>query len=1151
MVDLAEDLVYLLINLLSDRDTLTSDGASPESSLPTVRKEIAHSLCFKPLSYSDLTARLTERVQDHAKLQETLEAMTKYRPPEGLHDTGLFELKDEYLNELDPYNSHFSKNQRDEAENIYKKWLGKQLKKDPDDVVLEPKLHTITSQGYVKLSAVCASILFSEVIFRSLVFVAEGYKSRAGVTATKAESFLQIVLQLALIATLEDHSDEDSMGSEHSSFVYKACIYSFPNKMSLPQTLVSVLHRIWLMDDYSACRSKIRHILRIFNQKRPTCFAAATKDLVFPAGRFDTESPANIESELEAKRLVNQKRNKRALDRLKEQQREFMEKQGGFDWNDKAKDTPDAELPSSTETRAWNFPSGLCIQCREDTSDAKLYGTFAMITDGHLFRETQPEQADFVQEVLAVPQDLDRTLKRDRPFGVAGGNNKLVSQMDSVGNEVQVVRQGISKGWPKGATAKGPLTSSCGHIMHFGCFEHYYQSVLRRHAQQVARQHPERVTAQEFVCPLCKALANTFLPIVWKSTEQSYPATLSAQTPYAQFVDEGLNDIVRSMNSVGQKTLLERRHELHQQNLATFANNPLKVALQRSQADDLETTSIAAWSEDPELAPISELAGVYLRLKGPLNILARVTQPGVFPAKFHDREEPNSFHLLLNTLANTIAATEIAFRGREAEFGTTSLSGIPQQTLSHLQILSSTVKSYAAMSHVILRGGVDEHFKQVHDSMFQKLFAGHHEDETLERIFLDNMHQPLLRVDSFTYLVHATMVLCPLWKIDYRHMLQIALTSEIVRVIVAYGHDSGGLTGAAQDLKVQHTEVEVSALRRVLGWLEDRFQKSTTPEAVAFGIFESTIDANGLVALMRIIDRYALAFLRKAAMFFHVALGVDFPTTAGSEASLPELARLLHYMQLPSIVEILGDLTEFSASGVQRLVSCWLDDLIRFRNEELNPPDEVLRYEFDVRGHEMVIPRIKSLGIRLLHPAPLELIGLPKYYDVLLELTSRRRCPNTGKELSDPALCLFCGDIVCAQSVCCQSPDNRGGCNAHVERCSAPIGMFLFVRKCNVVLLHAMRDPNQSQSSSAVLMGNNLIRRNSDTPPLGSFFPAPYLTKHGETDGGLRNKHQLMLSQMRYDRMLRDAWLMVNGNVWSAIARKLEGEVNSGGWETL
>ncbi|ETN39410.1 uncharacterized protein HMPREF1541_05633 [Cyphellophora europaea CBS 101466] len=1160
MVDLAEDLIYLLINLLSDRDTLTSVTGSPDSSLNTVRKEIAHSLCFKPLSYSDLTARLTERVQDHEKLQEILESMTKYRPPEGLHDTGLFELREEYLQELDPYNSHFSKNQRDEAENIYKKWLGKKLKKDPEDVVLEPKLHKITSEGYQELPGVCQTNLFGEIIFRSLMFVADGYTTRTGVSATRAESFLQIVLQLALIATLEDKSSEDTLGSERSSFVYNSGLSSYPDEYDVPSTVVKVMHRIWGMDEYSACRSKIRHILRLFNQKRPGAFSVATQGLDFPSGRFDTASPANFENELEEKKKASAERKARVMASFQQQQQSFMDQQGRFDWDDEELDSPDAELPSSTESRTWKFPSGLCIQCREDTSDGRLYGTFAMITDGHLLRETDLGESDFVREVLATPKDLDRNLNRDGPFGVAGNNQQMVSQMDSAGNEVKVGRQGISKGWPKDATAKGPLTSSCGHIMHFSCFENYYQSVLRRHAQQVARQHPERVTAQEFVCPLCKALANAFLPIVWKSTEQSYPATLETKLTYSQFMGEELPSLEHFAN-VNDEGFTRRATEVHKQNLSSFANSALESAIERSRVGDADSPLMAGSSERPELAPISELASVYLRLKGPLNILSRVTQPGIFPAKFHDGEQPNSFHLLLSSLANTISATEIAHRGREAEFGTTLLSGVPQQTLSHLQILASTVRSYAATCHVLIRGAIDEHFQQVYLSLFQKLFAHPQlgQDSThLDTIFLDNFSHPLLLVDPFSYLVDASLVLCPLLQIDQRHMLQLALTAEILRVVIAYAHDFDGLLAIVKETSdeafADRDETELGTYKQCLTWIEVQLLSASHPsgpETERFQKFKDSVDANGLTALARVVEKYALTFLRKAAIFFHVALGVDFPTTAGSEASLPELSRLQHFLQLPSITDILGELTEFAPSGgVKKLVSCWLADLSTYRQNERQQSELSPRYAFDVRGQSLTMSRQSSFGIRVLHPAPLELIGLPKYYDVLLEISSRKRCPNTGKELVDPALCLFCGDIFCSQSVCCQTKDGRGGCNAHVEKCSAPVGMFLFIRKCNVVLLHVMRDPNQSPPASTVALGS-LLLRNSDTPPLGSFFPAPYLTKHGETDGGLRNKHQLMLSQMRYDRLVRDTWLMVNGNVWSAIARKLEGEVNNGGWETL
>ncbi len=1139
MVDLAEDLIFLLINLLSDRDGLTTDKDDSESCLSIVRKEIAHGLCFKPLSYTDLTARLTERVQDHGKLQEVLETMTKFRPPEGMNDVGLYELKEEYLNELDPYNSHFSKNQRDEAESIYKKWMGKKIKKDPEDVVLEPKLCPITSEAYQHLTAIVHSPVFAEIIYRTLAFVAGGYRSKTGITATRMESFLQSMLQLALIATLEDNTGDDTPNL--ASFVHNALYLGLLDGSGAMSTMVKILHQIWLVDDFSACRSKIRHVLRLFNQKRPREFVLATQSLNFPSGRFDTASPANMEGEIEAKKKQAMERKAKVMASFQQQQQNFMDK-SGFDWDDEELATPDAELPASTESRSWKYPSGQCIQCREDTTDSRLYGTFAMITDGHILRETPSEDSDWVDEVFAAPNNLDRSLEDQRPFGVSGSNREYVSQLTSTGEEIKVERQGLSKGWPQGYTKKGPLTTSCGHIMHFACYENYYQSVHRRHSQQVARNHPERVALKEFVCPLCKALANAFLPIVWKSTEQAYPGSLETRQPFLDFLDTDLKQLSQTPPS-RDGSVGEQATRVHKQTLSTFANSALTPAIELSQAvDSTNSPPTSAWAERPELAPFTELTSVCLRLKDPLAIIARSTQSNSFTGGV----PTNHYSLLLETLSNTIAAAEIAHRGREAEFGTSLLSAIPQQTLSHLQILSSTVRSYSATCAMTVPETIQDHYRDVYHTLVRQLFGQLVESETpiLDEVGLE--YPPLLCIDSFSFLTEATMVLCPLKGLELRHILRISLTAELIRVLLHYVRSSSGFGESLSKPKAASipplSSPEAHALEQTLFWIESRMRTSDNKAGNMnlFYTLKDLLDSSGLAALFRILRAYALTFMRKAALLFHVAHRVDLPTTAGSEASLPELDRLLHFMQLPSISEILMDFSEFSPSQtLRRLASAWIWDWDHYGSRKQ-------------RHGTPVSERWAVNGIRLLHPAPLELIGLPKYYDVLIELSSRKKCPTTSKELTDPALCLFCGEIFCSQTVCCMTREHRGGCNAHVEKCSSPIGMFLFIRKCHVVLLHVAKDPK--------MLDHNSQRRErglSDLPPgsltlsHGSFFPAPYMTRHGETDSGLRSKQMLELSRRRYERGLRDIWLLGGGGVWSAVARKLEGEVNAGGWETL
>ena len=90
------------------------------------------------------------------------------------------------------------------------------------------------------------------------------------------------------------------------------------------------------------------------------------------------------------------------------------------------------------------------------------------------------------------------------------------------------------------------------------------------------------------------------------------------------------------------------------------------------------------------------------------------------------------------------------------------------------------------------------------------------------------------------------------------------------------------------------------------------------------------------------------------------------------------------------------------------------------------------------------------------------------------------------------------------------------------HRCGIDVGLFLNIRKCTVLYMH---------------------NRN------GSWNLAPYLDKYGEADPGLRRGRQLTLNQKRYDKLFRDVWLQQG--IPTMIARKLEAEINNGGWETL
>jgi E3 ubiquitin-protein ligase UBR1 len=177
-----------------------------------------------------------------------------------------------------------------------------------------------------------------------------------------------------------------------------------------------------------------------------------------------------------------------------------------------------------------------------------------------------------------------------------------------------------------------------------------------------------------------------------------------------------------------------------------------------------------------------------------------------------------------------------------------------------------------------------------------------------------------------------------------------------------------------------------------------------------------------MAALYQVVRTYALPFLRKATILLHVSHGVHFPGSNGAEADEPELERLTRLLDLPTLTSVMMDFDEYSGkSTMKTLAAGWLQHLLEY--SVTNSPGN--------DGNWLaIVSRIK-----VMHPCPLELIGLPKYFDVLMEETHRRKCPTTGKELTDPSICLFCGEIFCSQAVCCMTKDRkRGGCNLHVEK---------------------------------------------------------------------------------------------------------------------
>jgi E3 ubiquitin-protein ligase UBR1 len=1072
-LDVVEDFVHLLIIILSERTSLIPAEENNESHLTATRRDIAHVLCFKPLSYSDMTARLSDRIQNMDEFPTVLSEMTRFRAPEGLSDSGTFELKEQYLELVDPYLHQYSRNQREEAETTYKNYMAKKTGKQASDIVYEPKLRPISSGLFQNLSAFTRTPLFIQIIYYLLGYGLRASAVTPNIPATRVEAYIQFALQLLLVAILEDKTEEHKWSQDAPDSFITSVLTKHAN-MGIPDhpTVLSVLKALQEKEAYKSCEPKINLILHRLKQRQQDSFIIAAAALNMPTDRMDTASPSSFaiqEKELKKKQALD--RQAKVMAAFKEQQGKFMANQD-FDWGeDDFSDLEDETGGLVEQEKTLQYPSGTCILCQEDTNEHRLYGTFGYVSESRILRQTDLQDDDWIDEVVQTPISLDRSAEEIRPFGVSGKNRRTIEKVSATGERIATERQDLGKGFPRLHVKPGPVTTGCGHIMHYTCFEAYLQATQRRHVSQIARNHPERPDLKEFMCPLCKALGNMFLPVIWKPKKVVHPGVLETESSFEDWIQTQLVATYKNTGIAAGKAPVDLTHD--QKVLYDYGDRDFIQPLASRLPDLLNLTHVAlavplstmqqqqpprftvpaflgvpqdesqlpgtASSESGPVAmqnfPMVELVKVYQRLKDTFSandIHSAFAYPHTPAATVEDLTHTDS---LARALGNSIAAAEIAQRGvLSVSVRNTLIDNISTQTLTHLRVFSETVSSYITVGS--LRNNVStktmDEYLECQRRQARQLFVGHPGISDPEVLSFDLKGiAPLLCQDPFIFLSECAVGVAAASNLDIHHTMRLCYLAEIVRVVYTFSSADGEETSQRQ-LRFQHPEQFINADKVNNGFLSPDqlnnllFFVCIIHNVGTMGDSPSSLDIdnmpvptrfkdpNFLYFIQTMVSTYALPFVRKAAILMHVRYGVELPSTPLERIDEPELTRLSSLLKLPSLDEIFATFASRtpSAHTTRSVVGGWLRHLlwVQAGNVPLKPT------------------------ISLSHPAIFELVGLPKNYDTLTDEAIRRRCPTTGKELTDPALCLFCGEIMCSQAVCCMNDKHHGGCNQHLAK---------------------------------------------------------------------------------------------------------------------
>lgn len=466
---MVEEVLYVLITILSE-------NANP-SRMPVqvaIRREIIHALAMGPCSYTDLVKRVAERLVEDICFERVLKEVANFKAPESTTDLGLYELKDEAYDEVNPFFYHYTRNRREEVENVLRTRMKK--KSGDADPVIVPKPIGVTDGPFAVLSATFESEALLQIMFYAIYNILALTES-SGASPPSAEAILDQVLHLVMLAIVE----------RATTFSHLSAIKSFEEDKTLIDVICTLEHH----DKYKPYKTRVEWILGQMESHVPE--EVRSRRRVLDTSRAPAPDPED------AKKRAAKARQESIMLKMKAQQASFAINIDDVD------DEEDEDMEETPEEPSY----GTCIVCQEELTAARAFGTLGLVQPSRLIRRHPDSHHAYLNEVLQTVPSLDRqsdSLATTFP----------PAQADTL--DAKAVSSPSFGGFPVAYTRFGLQGSVCSHMMHLDCFQVYSVSIRQRHRSQATRNHPESIPRKEYICPLCKSLGNIILPVSSPST---------------------------------------------------------------------------------------------------------------------------------------------------------------------------------------------------------------------------------------------------------------------------------------------------------------------------------------------------------------------------------------------------------------------------------------------------------------------------------------------------------------------------------------------------------------------------------------------------------------------------------------------------------
>eukprot|EP00117_Sycon_ciliatum_P036919 scpid28768/ scgid27715/ E3 ubiquitin-protein ligase UBR2; N-recognin-2; Ubiquitin-protein ligase E3-alpha-2; Ubiquitin-protein ligase E3-alpha-II len=211
--------------------------------------------------------------------------------------------------------------------------------------------------------------------------------------------------------------------------------------------------------------------------------------------------------------------------------------------------------------------------------------------------------------------------------------------------------------------------------------------------------------------------------------------------------------------------------------------------------------------------------------------------------------------------------------------------------------------------------------------------------------------------------------------------------------------------------------------------------------------------------LVMYVQQELVPFLSRAALFLRFQGHPLPPPTADGWENYASLAKFL------GLPESISDVMAEQLCGTDSALSRWMS-VLESADKASDSPVDTCPAKVARTSSNIHVPGVRGLS------------QLPNDYSDFIQRVSTLECPQAvhdstlNKLVKHPAMCLICGEFLCAMTYCCRKDPNCGNLSYHAQMCGGEIGIFLLVWDCKVMIL---------------------------APPLGMLQAVPYLDEYGET----------------------------------------------------